>query len=286
MERRGLGRGLGALISSTRADGESATIREVPVDQIDPNPYQPRNSFDEEKLEEMAQSIREHGVLQPVILRRTGAESYELVVGERRLRAARSAGLDSIPAVIKEYAHPQMLEVALIENLQREDINPVDAAVAYRRLRDEFGVSQEEISRRVGKAPSTIANTLRLLALPSPVLESLGRGEITEGHARALLQARPEAQFTAWQDVVRRGLSVRETERLARDLKIPSSDGGGKAPRVDVRERDPNMAAIEEALQTVLGTKVTIRRSGRTGRIEIEFYSDEELEGIVGRLMQ
>src|SRR5687768_17440585 len=217
MGKRGLGRGLGALLPGA-SDESDASLKDVPLDQIKANPYQPRQIFDETGLGELSRSIQEHGILQPVILKRTGMDSYELVAGERRFRAARQAGLQSIPAVVREYQPSQMLEVALIENLQREDINAVDAAHAYQRLRTEFGLTQEEIARRVGKAQSTIANTLRLLALPDEVLASVQRGEITEGHARAILQARPEAQLVVWQDARNQGLSVRQTERLAREL--------------------------------------------------------------------
>jgi len=286
MQKRALGRGLGALIPGAEPS-ETGAVRQVPLRQIRANPYQPRRSFEEGALEELAQSIREHGVLQPLLLRETGIDSYELIAGERRLRAARRAGLDTVPALIREYTGPQQLEVALIENLQREDISPVDAAIAYRRLMEEFGLTQAQIAERVGKAQPTIANTLRLLALPPPVLESLQVGEITEGHARALLQAPDPARLEAWQSVVRRRLSVREAERLARELRAASTDPPPSAVPTPAAPApaDPNLAAVEEALQTALGTKVTIRSAGAGGRIEIEYYSLEELDGIVERVL-
>ena len=284
MGKRGLGRGLSALLPGALEDSD-ASMREVPLDQIRANPYQPRQVFDESGLGELSKSIEEHGILQPVILKRTGIDSYELVAGERRFRAARQAGLHSIPAVVREYKPSQMLEVALIENLQREDINAVDAAHAYQRLRTEFGLTQEEIARRVGKAQSTIANTLRLLALPDEVLESVRRGEISEGHARAILQARPEAQFQVWQNARNQGLSVRETERAAREVSNSASTAKRRRESADSTESDPHLAAAEEALQVALGTKVRIRWFGESGQIAIEFYSADQLDGILERII-
>jgi ParB family chromosome partitioning protein len=286
MGKRGLGRGLAALLPG--ADGESeSSLLEVPLTQISASPYQPRQVFNDEAIDELSQSIREHGVLQPVILKRVAPDAYELVAGERRFRAAKQAGLTSIPALVRDYQPPQMLEVALIENLQREDINAVDAAQAYQRLRSEFGLTQEEIARRVGKAQSTIANTLRLLALPDSVLESVQKGEISEGHARAILQARPEAQHQVWENARKLGLSVRETERMAREVgQAHGPSTRGRRPHaVERTEPDPHMLAAEEALQVALGTKVRIRSSGDVGQIIIDFYSEAELDGIIERVI-
>ncbi len=284
MEKRGLGRGLGALLPDALEESD-ASLREVPLEQISANPYQPRQVFNESGLGELSKSIQEHGILQPVILTRTGVDSYELVAGERRFRAARQAGLQSIPAVVREYKPSQMLEVALIENLQREDINAVDAAHAYQRLRTEFGLTQEEIARRVGKAQSTIANTLRLLALPDEVLASVQRGEITEGHARAILQAAPDSQLQAWQMARNQGLSVRQTERVARELSNSSTATTRRRTIADSSESDPHLAAAEEALQVALGTKVRIRWSGESGQIAIDFYTADHLDGILERII-
>ncbi len=287
MNRRALGRGLEALLSNDLVTDSRGEILQVRVDQILPNPYQPRKEFTPEKLSELVQSIKAHGILQPIIVRRLGVDSFELVAGERRVRAAREAGISTVPVIIREFERPQMLEVALIENLQREDINAVEAAMAYRQLRDEFGLSQEEIARKVGKSPASVSNMLRLLALPQPILQSISRGEITEGHGRALLQVRPEAQHVAWDNIRKRGLSVREAEKLGREFRLEragESRNSSMAPTD--RTKDPHDLAIEEALRTALGTKVILRRiTHGVGKIEIDFYSEEVLEGLIRRLI-
>lgn len=288
MEKRGLGKGLSALLGGALAQEDAAAVREVGVDMIVPNPFQPRREFDPERLKEMAQSVREHGVLQPVLVRRVGVDRYELIAGERRLRAARQAGLATIPAIVRDCAGGQALEMALVENVQREDINAVEAAFAYRRLVEEFGLTQEEIARRVGKARSTVANTLRMLTLPETLLDALARGEITEAHARHLLQLGPDSQMAAFEEVRRRGLTVKETQRLVQQLR-----DGPREPRevepgpsaASPARQDPNLAAAEEALRVALGTNVRIRMAGGVGRIEIEFYSADELDGLVERVL-
>jgi ParB family chromosome partitioning protein len=304
MEKRGLGRGLAALISDTLEEGGEGQVREVPLDQVVANPYQPRTRFDSQKMEELAASIREHGVLQPVLLRRVGHERYELVAGERRFRAALSAGLKTLPALVKECTEREQLEMAVVENLQRQDIGAMEAARAYRRLIDEFGMTQEMVAQRVGKSRPSVTNTLRLLHLPEPIQESVARGEISESHAVAILMAdAPETRLHLWQRIVKLGLSVREAERLAKetrpDLASPSRKTGGasEASRDPLRggdtpgERrsaltDPNEAAVVDALQQVLKTKVSLRHSaGEAGKIEIEFYSSEDLERIVELLL-
>lgn len=281
MLKKGLGRGLEALLGAPPEGPALSQVSEVEIGLIRANPWQPRTGFDESRLGELAQSIREHGVLQPVLLRQVGDDQYELIAGERRVRAARRAGLERVPALIKEYADPRMLEVALIENVQREDINPVDAASAYRRLADEFGLSQEEIARRVGKARTTIANTLRLLTLPEPVLQGLRDGDISEGHARALLQVAPALQLSAYRDIRQRGLNVRETEKLARERSRERT----KAADPTTGASDPEVAAIEEALQVALKTRVRLILRGEAGKIEIDYYSREELEGLIERII-
>jgi ParB family chromosome partitioning protein len=292
--KKGLGKGLGALISETSVEEDTAAIRWIAIDQIQRNPYQPRQRFDPEKLAELAESIRVHGILQPVLLRKRGVDDYELIAGERRFRAAQEAGLEVIPALVRDITDLEMLEIAIIENVQREDINPADAALAYQRLHTEFKMPQEVIAQKVGKARSTITNTIRLLTLPEPVLEALRQGIIGEGHARALLQVFPDFMEEAYEILKNGHLTVRQTEELVRDvnarfIKQPAAlekkDPKEKTPSVP-RPRDPNVAAIESQLQARYRTKVTIKNSGGTGRIELEFYCTEELEGLIEQLLR
>jgi ParB family chromosome partitioning protein len=274
---RGLGRGLSALIPKTEDD-----THEVDLDLIVPNPEQPRASFDDATLEELAQSIREHGILQPLVVSAVGESGvYQLVAGERRLRAARLAGLQRVPVVVKEAASRELLEMALVENLQREDLNPLEEAQAYRRLSDEFGLTQEQIATRVGRSRTAVANSVRLLTLSDGVKGRLMSGEITEGHARALLGLESNAaREEAARQIAERGLTVRETERLVRNRPTP------KTPRPAPRERDDaEIAALEARLRESLGTKVEIRRgTGGRGRIVCHFYSDEELNALLQRM--
>lgn len=228
MEKKSLGKGLGALIpGADRIERGSGT--EVDIDRISVNPYQPRDFIDDDKLQELMNSIRVHCVLQPIVVRPKGAGDYELVAGERRLRAATAAGLQRIPAVIRELTNEQSLQVALIENIQREDINAIDAAVAYKRLADEFGLSQEDLAFGLGKSRSAIANTLRLLNLPWEVVENIKAGRVSEGHARAILSVDGEdAQIELARKVMGAGLSVRETERLAKEWGKGKSNSSGQ----------------------------------------------------------
>ena len=276
--RRGLGRGLGALIPSvpaTMAEERSGDGSSAPIASIRPNPQQPREGFSEEALEELTASIRENGLLQPLLVRRSNG-GYELIAGERRLRAARRAGLDHVPVTVREADDRQSLELALIENLQREDLNAMEEARAYRRLGDEFGLSQEEIARRVGKQRSTVANTLRLLLLPDDIQSQIENGTLSAGHARSLLglESSSDQRDTA-RKVVDRGLSVRETEQLVR------SHARASLPE------DADLRALESELTRALGTRVRIRPGRKGGgRIEIEYYSDEELTGLVHRFVE
>ena len=279
--RRGLGRGLGALL---RTEGGPTGIVEVGVDQVVENPHQPRSAHDPESSEELAASIREHGVLQPLLVTQVGMDDqgrprYQLIAGERRWRAARNAGLAQVPVMVKEVTPAEVLSLALVENIQREDLNALEAAVAYRQLIDEFGLTQAEVARQVGKSRSTVANTLRLANLPPPVKEALAARKIDEGHARALLGL-PDAdlQIRALESVVAGGLSVRETERLVRAWLAEGSDEGGQD------ERNPEDAATEDMLRTSLGTKVRLIRSGDRGRLVIHFYSREQLSAMVDLL--
>jgi ParB family transcriptional regulator, chromosome partitioning protein len=273
-QRRGLGRGLGALFPG--AEGPGATSLEIPLAELEANPFQPRRHFDQAGLEELAATIRAHGVLTPVVVRR-GPGGYQVVAGERRVRAARLAGLTRIPAVIKEASDAQALEMALVENLQREDLNPVEGAEAYRRLIEEFGLTQEAVAERVGRDRSSVANALRILRLPRRVREDLAAGTLSEGHGRALLGLeKPADQLKARDVIVKRGLTVRATEALVRRLR-----GGSPIRTHRPTPDEPNLQALEDRLRGVLGTKVRITRNGKGGTVAISFFSHEDLTRLV-----
>ncbi len=275
MGRQALGRGLQALIPPARE--ERGTV-EIPLAEILPSPFQPRKRFDDQKLDELTASIRAHGILSPVIVRQTSG-GYELVAGERRLRAAKRAGLERIPAVVREVSNAEMLELALIENLQREDLNPIEEAEVYRRLIEEFYLTQEELAQRVGRDRTSITNAVRLLKLPPEIRQDLIEGALSAGHARALLALEKQPlQLRVRQEVIRRKLSVRQTELLVKRLKAEPYP-----PRKTLR-RTPQLSALEESLRRALATKVRIVRMGRRGRIEIEFYSEEELDRLIEKI--
>jgi ParB family chromosome partitioning protein len=283
MVRRGLGKGLSALLSQSEL--ERNLVQEIPIAQIHPNPYQPRRVFDEDSLRELADSIRQVGVLQPIIVRQDGIEEYTLVAGERRLRAAQMAGLESIPAIVRTPSEQQMLEMALIENLQREDINPMDAALAYKHLMDEFGLTQEQVAIRVGKSVPAISNTLRLLQLPAYIQDSIRNGLISEGHGRALLMVKdPVQQRQLWQQITTDGLSVRATELRARELRSVEQPINPEPRSYPLpASPPPEVKALEHNLSAYLGTRVKlVYQEGGAGRIVIEFYSEEEL----GRILE
>ncbi len=276
MGRQALGRGLEALIPARK---DEAGIVEIPLVEIRPSPLQPRKRFDDNKLDELAGSIRAQGVLAPVIVRQAPG-GYELVAGERRVRAAERAGLERVPAVIREISNAGMLEVALIENLQREDLNPIEEAEVYRRLTEEFGLTQEDVAARVGRDRASITNTLRLLKLPTKVQEDLIEGVLSAGHGRALLALEGrDLQLKAREAVIKHGLSVRGTEVLVKRLKAEPS-----ARRRILRRQAPALAHAEEQLRRALATKVRIVRSGRRGRIEVEYYSEEDLDRLVQKI--
>jgi ParB family chromosome partitioning protein len=288
LEKRGLGKGLGALIPGADTSN-SQPVSEIEIDRIGLSPYQPRESIDEDKLRELADSIRVHGVLQPVLVRPRPQGGYELVAGERRLRAAAAAGLSRVPVTVRNLTDEQSLQVALIENIQREDINAIDAALAYKRLLEDFGMSQEELAVSLGKNRSTIANTLRLLNLPSPVREDLKSGAITEGHARAILSLEGEKDQMALCDRVKAiGLSVREAERLAKrwtpDL-MRTQDGRIVSRETLQPPQEPNDLYIEARLREIYRTKARLVRNKDRGRIEIEFYTEDDLERILNLLL-
>ena len=275
---QGLGRGLAALIPQrSQATGGSM---ELPLDRIRENPRQPRSRMDADALETLAASIREHGVIQPILVTET-IDGYQLVAGERRVRAARLAGLERIPAVVRQLADREQLELALVENLQREDLDPIESATAYRQLIDEFGFTQEALSQRVGRARTTVTNTLRLLDLADSVQAAIRDGEVSEGHARALGGLATEHQSKVLLTVIERGLSVRQTEELVRRLREPRPTEGAR----EAAPPDPDLERVEEDLRRALGTKVRLARSRRGGRIVIEYYSDEELGRLYERLI-
>ncbi len=274
MKKAALGKGLKALIPDTGPGHE-----EIDIGLIEPNPEQPRKVFREEALEELAASIREKGILQPVILRKADSGRYFLIAGERRWRAARMAGLKRIPAIVKETSSQEALEIALIENIQRDDLNPLETAEAFNRLIEEYQYTQEDLAKRVGKDRATVANFLRILKLPPEVKGLLSEGRLSMGHAKALLSIPTKSgQIEAARVVIKKGLSVRETEALCKRLlegKRKQKPG----------QKDPNILALEDKLKQSLGTKVQIRHKGKKGRIEIEYYSLDELDRLLERLL-
>ncbi len=286
--RGGLGRGLDSLIP-TRPDetaasspGEGSALLELSIDDISPNPYQPRTHMDRQRLEELADSIRLHGLVQPLLVAREG-ERFVLIAGERRWRAARMAGLSTVPAIVKDAAPQQMLELAIIENVVRADLSPLEEAVAYRQLIEEFGLSQADVAERVGRSRVSVTNTLRLLNAPERIRDALAANQITEGHARALLGLGSAAnQIAVLDQVQERGLSVRQTEELVRRWMSGSSQ-----TRRPEGPRDPEEVRVEDRLRSALGTRVAFRKSpqGTGGSLTIQFFSDEQLQAIYDRLV-
>ena len=270
-KRPALGRGLSALIPDAAAPSLNDRSLDVDTDLLRPNPFQPRTAIDDTKIEELARSIRAHGIIQPIIVRRSG-EGYEIVAGERRWRASQRAGLLKVPVVVRDIPDDRLLAAALIENIQREDLNPVEEAHAYRRLADQFHLTQEQIADAVGKDRSSVANYLRLLKLPGEVLAGLGSGALSMGHARALLGLPDdEMQLRVSRDVIGRNLSVRETEALVKKATQTP-------PEQTPVEKDVHTRAAEERLRFALGTRVRIERKRKGGQIEIDFGSEDELQ--------
>ena len=288
---RGLGRGLSALIPDTSVEpqqGALGAVYEAPIDSIAPNPEQPRTAFDDDALGELTASVREHGVLQPLLVTQLpdepgspGGPRFQLIAGERRLRAAQAAGLEAVPVTVRESVPREQLVLALIENVQREDLNPLEESRAYKRLVDDYGLTQQQVAERVGRSRASVTNRLRLLDLSQQAQTALVGGAISEGHARALLALRgPDDQLDALARVQREGLSVRDTERLAQRM----ADGGRKTRRQ--APPDPQIEAVVEALRRELGTKVSLRRGSRgRGTLTIHFGGDEELNGVLDRLL-
>ncbi len=277
--RRALGKGLTQLLGEQFDSGTN----EIPVLSIVPNQRQPRTEFDKDALEELAESIRVHGVLQPILVRPLSEGKYELIAGERRWRASQLAGLEKVPVIIRSAAGQESLEIALIENVQRADISALDAATAYKRLADEFGLTQEEIGLRVGKTRTSISNTLRLLKLPKEALAALRSGQISEGHARALLGIATESKLIgALAIVVAKGLSVRQTEQLVESLKEGTPDS--KQSKKEVRRAEPKdvyTLQLESAISERFSSPTKIERSEKGGRLVVEFYGDEDLDRIL-----
>jgi ParB family chromosome partitioning protein len=278
MTRKPLGRGLGALLSAEQI-GSDEEPGEIPIDSVEPSSMQPRTRFDEARLEELAKSIRANGVVQPLLVRRKGS-TYELIAGERRWRAAQLAGLTHVPVVIRSVPDEKVLELALIENIQREDLNPIEEAQAYKKLIDSIGLTQETLAERVGRDRSYITNYLRLLRLPEDIRGLIEEGKLSTGHARTLLGTSDiDTQRRIARRIIERGLSVRETERLVRDLDRP----GSKLRVAKLKENDPNVRAAETKLRRHLGTQVRIaqNQNAQSGRIEIEFYNPADLERLL-----
>jgi len=279
--KSGLGKGLGALIPGSSTEETSGGAIFVPIANIHPNPHQPRSPIQEEDLEELAASIREHGILQPLIVsQEEGEHHYTLIVGERRLRAAESAGLKAVPVLVRQVSEQERLELALIENLQREDLSPLEAADAYQQLAEDFGLSHDEIALRVGKSRVAITNTLRLLKLPESAKRALEEGKISEGHARALLGLETtQAQVAALQTILKHQFNVRQTEELVRKMSGHKPASSPKATK-PAQIRD-----LEEKLQEYLGTKVTIQHGKSGGTMVIHYYSEEELDAIARQIL-
>lgn len=305
LAKHGLGRGLGALIPQKPAQENplQTVVRQIPVSQIEPNPKQPRKNFSPEALDELVASIREHGLIQPLVVNEIQTpygSRYQLIAGERRWRAAQRAGMTSVPAVLKGATSQQMLELALVENIQRAELNALEEAEAYRQLIQEFELTQEQVAQKVGKDRTTISNALRLLKMPAPLQDAIINETISEGHARALMQVTDEQkQTTLLKNISEQNLSVRQTEELVRRINAQEagavvettknskaqSSGTPRSSSVARHSSTPDTNSIEEDLRRALGTKVELYRSQRGGKIIIEFYSDEELNTIYERLV-
>ncbi|GED57261.1 ParB/RepB/Spo0J family partition protein [Brevibacillus formosus] len=275
---RGLGKGLNALITSNLIE-EGEQVKEVSVNEIRPNPYQPRKEFEQSAIEELAQSIKEHGIIQPLIVRKS-IKGYELVAGERRLRAAKVAGLKEVPVVVKAYTDQQLMEIALIENLQRENLNPLEEAEAYDKLISHHDYTQEQLAQKIGKSRPHVANMLRLLQLPEKIRKMVSAAELSMGHSRALLGVTDKkVQQQLANDVVEKGLSVRQLEELVKQLNV-SRETKKKKPA----KNEPVLIEMEERLRSRFGTSVKIKKGSKRGKIEIDFYSQEDLERIIDML--
>ena len=281
MKSKRLGKGLEALIPQiTPEDDEKRkeSLAEVATDKVRPNPFQPRVDFDRKGLDELKQSIIENGVIQPITVRRVD-EEFELIAGERRLRAVQELGIPSIPAFVMEIdSNDQMLELALVENIQREDLNPIEQARAFKRLQSEYGFTQEVVANKVGKDRATVANILRLLKLPEAIQKSLQKNEISMGHAKALMGLRsPGEQLQTWRKIIKQGWNVRKVEEV---VQI-EQNSNGKTKKTNQPKKPAYLIELEEKLRSLMGTQVKMKRSGKGGKIEISFFSDEDLERLL-----
>ncbi len=276
--KSGLGRGLGALIPQIADDSADDVVR-MRIDDLKPSPYQPRREFDFEKLQELADSIREHGVLQPIVVRKGVGRWYEIIAGERRFRAAKQLGMETIPSLVRDISDRQAMEIALIENLQREDLSPIEVAEAYAKIMEHFELTQDQLAARVGQSRSHVANLLRLLSLPTDIREFVSRGTISMGHARALLSL-PEvhAQRTVATKIASDGLTVRAVEQLVQRMQSVSR---GTNPKKEPPKVAPALKVYEDQLRDILGTSVRVQLGKQRGKIEIEYFSLEDLERIV-----
>ncbi len=274
MNKKGLGKGLGALISTANEETSSGVV-ELRINDIEPNVGQPRKKFDDDKLLQLSDSIKQHGIVQPIIVRKED-NIYKIVAGERRWRAARLAGLNNVPVIIKDVTNKQVMEMALIENIQREDLNPIEEAEAYERLLNEYNMTQEELSKSIGKNRSTIANIIRLLSLCDNVKECLINGDISSGHARTLIAIEDkEKQEKVCHEIIEKNLNVRETENLVKKLLSV------KNKEKNTPYEDENLIRIEDELKKILGTKVKLSSNNKKGKIMIEYYSNDELERLL-----
>jgi ParB family chromosome partitioning protein len=277
--KKALGKGLGAILDSENILSEASSVTQLRISDIEPNRDQPRKKFDPEKLQSLAESVLQHGVVQPIIVKKKG-KGYSIIAGERRWRAAKLAGLKTIPAIIKEMSSQEVMEIALIENLQREDLNPIEEAEAYQKLMEEHGLTQELLSKLVGKSRAAIANSVRLLTLSDKVKEMIVEEILTPGHARTLITIDDkDKQAKLAEAIVERGLNVRDTEKLISEQISPS-----QMKRKKRQNKDANILDVEERLKSILGTKVDLQHSAKKGKIIIEYYSNDEFERLVGIL--
>ena len=304
MAKRGLGRGIDALMGNDSvAGGSDNEIRIASIEEVFPNPDQPRKHFSEESLQELADSVREKGVIQPLLVEQVSNGSYQIIAGERRYRASKLAGLKTIPVIVREFSQEEKMEIALIENIQREDLSPVEEARAYRGLMESSGYSQEALAERLGKKRSTIANAVRLLRLPEDILDALDQGVVSAGHARALLQSGSDDKIRAlFQAIQQDGLSVRQAEVLARGGEISAMSGGfeqklsavtkaaaaaaaaGEGEKAGIK-KSPELIDIERRLVEKLGTKVVLHGSENSGRLEISYFSLDDLNRLIDLLL-
>lgn len=278
MAKAKLGRGLGSLFDEPVIAENTDIVETLRITLVEPNKNQPRHQFDNDKIEELAESIKEHGVIQPIIVVRND-DRYKIVAGERRWRAAKKAGLKEIPAVIRNYSEFEIAQIALIENLQRENLNPIEEALGYQTLMNKFSMTQEDVSDKIGKSRSAIANAVRLLSLDEPIRQKLISGEISSGHARALLSVEsPKARLALLESIIEKGLNVRQTEALAKQLQ--KAKPKKKKPVID-EQVQAQLAILEDRLSTKLGTKVTLHHDNKKGKIEIEYYGNRDLDRII-----